>query len=101
MVGDGTYLMMNSDIYSSVLSGHKMILIVCDNGGFAVINRLQNGKGMPWFNNQIVDCKVKERRFRASTSRCTRSRWARCAACRQSRRSRAAMDWAKTTTAPR
>jgi 3D-(3,5/4)-trihydroxycyclohexane-1,2-dione acylhydrolase (decyclizing) len=41
MVGDGTYMMMNSDIYSSVLTGHKMIVVVCDNGGFAVINRLQ------------------------------------------------------------
>lgn len=59
MVGDGTYLMMNSDIYSTVLSGHKIILIVCDNGGYAVINRLQNGKGGASFNNQIADCKVK------------------------------------------
>ena len=47
MVGDGTYMMMNSDIYSSVLSGHKMIVVVCDNGGFAVINRLQQAKGVP------------------------------------------------------
>ena len=45
MVGDGTYLMMNSDIYSTVLTGHKLIVVVCDNGGFAVINRLQNAKG--------------------------------------------------------
>ena len=34
MVGDGTYMMMNSDIYSSVLTGHKMIVVVCDNGGY-------------------------------------------------------------------
>ena len=47
MVGDGTYLMMNSDIYSSVLTGHKLIVVVCDNGGFAVIDRLQNAKGSP------------------------------------------------------
>jgi len=60
MVGDGTYLMMNSDIYSSVLAGHKMIIIVCDNGGYAVINRLQNGKGGASFNNLIKDCRVKE-----------------------------------------
>jgi 3D-(3,5/4)-trihydroxycyclohexane-1,2-dione acylhydrolase (decyclizing) len=60
MVGDGTYLMMNSDVYSSVLSGHKFILIVCDNGGYAVINRLQNAKGTPGFNNLIRDCKVVE-----------------------------------------
>lgn len=60
MIGDGTYMMMNSDIYSSVLSGHKFILIVCDNGGFAVINRLQNAKGGASFNNLIADCRVKE-----------------------------------------
>ena len=53
MVGDGSYLMMNSDIYSSVLTGHKLIVVVCDNGGFAVINRLQNFKGVPSFNNLL------------------------------------------------
>jgi 3D-(3,5/4)-trihydroxycyclohexane-1,2-dione acylhydrolase (decyclizing) len=60
MIGDGTYMMMNSDVYSTVLSGHKMILIVCDNGGYAVINRLQNAKGTPGFNNLLKDCRVKE-----------------------------------------
>src|SRR3712207_7063851 len=38
---DGSYLLMNSDIYSSVLTGMKLIVVVCDNGGFAVIDRLQ------------------------------------------------------------
>jgi 3D-(3,5/4)-trihydroxycyclohexane-1,2-dione acylhydrolase (decyclizing) len=52
-VGDGSYMMMNSDLYSSVLSGHKLIVIVCDNGGFAVINRLQINQGGEPFNNQI------------------------------------------------
>ncbi|WP_215848614.1 thiamine pyrophosphate-dependent enzyme [Candidatus Pantoea bituminis] len=60
MIGDGTYMMMNSDVYSTVLSGHKMILLVCDNGGYAVINRLQNAKGGASFNNLLKDCKVKE-----------------------------------------
>jgi 3D-(3,5/4)-trihydroxycyclohexane-1,2-dione acylhydrolase (decyclizing) len=60
MIGDGSYLMMNSDIYSSVLTGHKLIIVICDNGGYAVINRLQNAKGVPSFNNQIADCRVKE-----------------------------------------
>ena len=54
-VGDGSYLMMNSDLYSSVLSGHKLIVIVCDNGGFAVINRLQVSQGGVPFNNQLAD----------------------------------------------
>ena len=60
MVGDGSYLMMNSDVYSTVLTGHKLIIVVCDNGGYAVINRLQNFKGTPSFNNLIKDSKVKE-----------------------------------------
>jgi 3D-(3,5/4)-trihydroxycyclohexane-1,2-dione acylhydrolase (decyclizing) len=59
MVGDGSYLMQNSDIYSSVLTGHKLIVVVCDNGGFAVINRLQNFKGSKSFNNLIADCRIE------------------------------------------
>ena len=58
MVGDGTYMMMNSDIYSAVLTGEKMIVVVCDNGGFAVINRLQQFKGVPGFNNLLKDCRI-------------------------------------------
>ncbi|HSR72610.1 MAG TPA: 3D-(3,5/4)-trihydroxycyclohexane-1,2-dione acylhydrolase (decyclizing), partial [Kiloniellales bacterium] len=58
-VGDGSYLMMNSDIYSSVLTGHKLIVVVCDNGGFAVIDRLQTFKGGKSFNNLLADCRVQ------------------------------------------
>ncbi len=53
--GDGSYMMLNSEIYSSVLTGHKFIVVVCDNGGFAVINRLQNAKGSASYNNLIKD----------------------------------------------
>ena len=60
LVGDGSYLMMNSDIYSMVLTGQKVIIVVCDNGGFAVINRLQNFKGGASFNNLISDSRVTE-----------------------------------------
>ena len=52
-VGDGSYLMMNSDIYSTVMTGHKVIFMVCDNGGFAVINRLQTAQGGAEFNNLL------------------------------------------------
>ncbi len=54
-VGDGSYLLMNSDIYSSVLTGKKLIILVLDNGGFAVINKLQNNTGQVSFNNLIKD----------------------------------------------
>ncbi len=53
--GDGSWMMLNSDIYSSVIHGHKMIVIVCDNGGFAVINRLQTNMGGEPYNNLIKD----------------------------------------------
>jgi len=58
LVGDGSYLMLNSDLYSSVLSGHKMIVVVCDNGGFAVIERLQLAQGGVSFNNMIATSRV-------------------------------------------
>ncbi|MBO9443884.1 3D-(3,5/4)-trihydroxycyclohexane-1,2-dione acylhydrolase (decyclizing) [Phaeobacter italicus] len=61
LVGDGSYMMMNSDIYSSVLSGHKMIVVVCDNGGFGVINRLQTNMGVPGFNNLLKDSRVQNK----------------------------------------
>ncbi len=53
--GDGSYLLMNSDIYSSALTQKKMIVLVLDNGGFAVINKLQNNTGNESFNNLISD----------------------------------------------
>ncbi|WP_454701804.1 3D-(3,5/4)-trihydroxycyclohexane-1,2-dione acylhydrolase (decyclizing) [Agrobacterium burrii] len=61
MLGDGTYMMMNSDIYSAALTGHRMIVVVCDNGGYAVINRLQQAKGVPGFNNLLADCRIRDR----------------------------------------
>ena len=57
MCGDGSYLLMNTDIYASVLTGHKLIVVVCDNGGYAVISRLQIAKGTPGFNNLLKDSK--------------------------------------------
>jgi len=53
--GDGSYLMLNSDLYSSVLTGMKLIVLVLDNGGFAVINKLQNNTGNESFNNLFKD----------------------------------------------
>jgi 3D-(3,5/4)-trihydroxycyclohexane-1,2-dione acylhydrolase (decyclizing) len=62
-VGDGSYLLLNSDIYSSVLSGRKLIVILCDNGGFAVIDKLQRNTGNLPFNNQIADCNLQTSPF--------------------------------------
>ena len=54
-VGDGSYLMLNSELCSSVITGHKLIVLLCDNGGFAVIERLQVGQGGASFNNMFED----------------------------------------------
>ncbi len=55
-IGDGSYMMMNSDLYSAALSQKKLIVLVLDNGGFAVINKLQNNTGNESFNNLLADC---------------------------------------------
>ncbi|HET6159992.1 MAG TPA: 3D-(3,5/4)-trihydroxycyclohexane-1,2-dione acylhydrolase (decyclizing) [Dongiaceae bacterium] len=99
MVGDGTYLMMNSDIYSTVLSGHKMIVVVCDNGGFAVINRLQNFKGVPSFNNQLTDCRVQDRQNppHVDFAKHAEAMGALTRHCKSLADLRNAMEWAQTT----
>jgi 3D-(3,5/4)-trihydroxycyclohexane-1,2-dione acylhydrolase (decyclizing) len=96
MVGDGAYLMMNSDIYSTVLTGHKMIVVVCDNGGYAVINRLQNFKGTPSFNNLIKDSRVKEP-FAVDFAKHAESMGALTRQCESLADLDAALKWAKTT----
>jgi 3D-(3,5/4)-trihydroxycyclohexane-1,2-dione acylhydrolase (decyclizing) len=55
MVGDGSYLMMNSEITTSVMLGMKLIIVVLDNGGFGCINRLQQATGSASFNNLLAD----------------------------------------------
>ncbi len=59
-VGDGSYLMMNSDVYSTVMTGHKVIFMILDNGGFAVINRLQVNTGGAEFNNLLRTARHEE-----------------------------------------
>jgi 3D-(3,5/4)-trihydroxycyclohexane-1,2-dione acylhydrolase (decyclizing) len=53
MVGDGSYLMMNSEIATSVMLGLKLTIVVLDNRGFGCINRLQRGTGNESFNNLL------------------------------------------------
>ncbi|MCI0635856.1 MAG: 3D-(3,5/4)-trihydroxycyclohexane-1,2-dione acylhydrolase (decyclizing) [Actinobacteria bacterium] len=54
-VGDGSYLMLNSELYSANLAGHKLIVVLCDNGGYSVIHRLQVGEGGAPSNNMLDD----------------------------------------------
>lgn len=56
MVGDGSYLMLNNELATSVMLGHKIIVVLLDNAGYACINRLQQACGSAPFNNMISDC---------------------------------------------
>jgi 3D-(3,5/4)-trihydroxycyclohexane-1,2-dione acylhydrolase (decyclizing) len=53
MVGDGSYLMMNSEIATSLLLGMKLTIVVLDNRGFGCIDRLQRSVGVESFNNLL------------------------------------------------
>jgi 3D-(3,5/4)-trihydroxycyclohexane-1,2-dione acylhydrolase (decyclizing) len=53
MVGDGSYLMMNSEIATSVALRQKLVIVLLDNRGFGCINRLQQAVGGASFNNLL------------------------------------------------
>ena len=53
LVGDGSYLMMNSEIATSIAMGLKLTLVLLDNRGFGCINRLQGACGGESFNNLL------------------------------------------------
>ncbi len=55
MVGDGSYMMLNSEIASSIMLGAKLTIVVLDNRGYGCINRLQMATGGANFNNLLAD----------------------------------------------
>ncbi|HEU4517865.1 MAG TPA: 3D-(3,5/4)-trihydroxycyclohexane-1,2-dione acylhydrolase (decyclizing) [Steroidobacteraceae bacterium] len=55
LVGDGSYLMMNSEIATSVASRHPLLIVLCDNRGFGCIHRLQRATAGEEHNNLWKD----------------------------------------------
>jgi 3D-(3,5/4)-trihydroxycyclohexane-1,2-dione acylhydrolase (decyclizing) len=55
MVGDGSYLMLNNEIATSVMLDKKLLIVLLDNRGYGCINRLQQGCGGAPFNNMFAD----------------------------------------------
>ncbi|HEU5178292.1 MAG TPA: 3D-(3,5/4)-trihydroxycyclohexane-1,2-dione acylhydrolase (decyclizing) [Burkholderiales bacterium] len=55
LVGDGSYLMLNSEIATSVALGAKLTIVLLDNRGFGCIQRLQAATGGASFNNLLDD----------------------------------------------
>ncbi|UMM08992.1 3D-(3,5/4)-trihydroxycyclohexane-1,2-dione acylhydrolase (decyclizing) [Gluconobacter frateurii] len=56
MLGDGSYLMLNSEIATSVMLGQKLTVVLLNNRGYGCINRLQQAVGGAPFNNLLENC---------------------------------------------
>jgi 3D-(3,5/4)-trihydroxycyclohexane-1,2-dione acylhydrolase (decyclizing) len=59
MIGDGSYMMANSELATSVMLGQKLTVVLLDNRGYGCINRLQFATGGERFNN-LFDYNVKQ-----------------------------------------
>ena len=55
MVGDGSYMMANSELATAVMMGVPFTVVLTDNRGYGCINRLQQGCGGAPFNNLLDD----------------------------------------------
>ncbi len=55
MLGDGSYMMANSELATAVMMGIKITVVITDNRGFGCINRLQAATGGAAFNNLLDD----------------------------------------------
>ncbi len=55
LVGDGSYLMLNSELATSVALGYRLVVLVLNNRGFGCINRLQRATGGAAFNTLWED----------------------------------------------
>ena len=55
MVGDGSYMMLNSELATAAMLGIKIVVVLLDNRGFGCINRLQQATGGRPFNNLLAD----------------------------------------------
>jgi 3D-(3,5/4)-trihydroxycyclohexane-1,2-dione acylhydrolase (decyclizing) len=49
MCGDGSYLMMNSEIVTTIQEGYKLIVVLVDNSGFSSIGALSRSVGSQGF----------------------------------------------------
>ena len=53
MVGDGSYLMLHTEIVTSIQEGRKLVVVLLDNGGYGCIRGLQMANGTPSFGNEL------------------------------------------------
>jgi 3D-(3,5/4)-trihydroxycyclohexane-1,2-dione acylhydrolase (decyclizing) len=55
MIGDGSYMMANSELATAVMMGIPFTVVLTDNRGYGCINRLQAATGGAPFNNLLRD----------------------------------------------
>lgn len=53
VVGDGSYLMLHSELVTSLQEGVKITVLLFDNSGFQCIHNLQRGHGSDGFGNEF------------------------------------------------
>ncbi|WP_314002385.1 3D-(3,5/4)-trihydroxycyclohexane-1,2-dione acylhydrolase (decyclizing) [uncultured Paenibacillus sp.] len=53
IVGDGSYLMLHSELVTSLQEGRKITILLFDNHGFQCIHNLQRGHGSDGFGNEF------------------------------------------------
>lgn len=53
MVGDGSYLMLHTELVTSIQENKKINILLFDNSGFGCINNLQMGNGLPSFGTEF------------------------------------------------
>ncbi|WP_313605885.1 3D-(3,5/4)-trihydroxycyclohexane-1,2-dione acylhydrolase (decyclizing) [Rhizobium sp.] len=59
-VGDGSYMMANSELATAVMRRVPFTVVLTDNRGYGCINRLQRGTGGEAFNNLYKDCNIEQ-----------------------------------------
>ncbi|MEX2536437.1 MAG: 3D-(3,5/4)-trihydroxycyclohexane-1,2-dione acylhydrolase (decyclizing) [Trueperaceae bacterium] len=52
-IGDGSYLMMNSEVVTAVAEGVRFTIVLVDNHGYQSIHGLQRASGTPSFINEL------------------------------------------------
>ncbi len=53
LVGDGSYVMLHSELLTAIQEGIKIHVVVFDNGGYQVIDNLQTSQGIVKFGNDL------------------------------------------------
>jgi 3D-(3,5/4)-trihydroxycyclohexane-1,2-dione acylhydrolase (decyclizing) len=59
-VGDGSYMMANSELATAVMRKVPFTVVLTDNRGYGCINRLQQASGGAAFNNLYADCNIEQ-----------------------------------------